>query len=431
MQGRDAVLRILRGLGWGLLGLVVLVLLAWTVSRMWPLPERQREQVRLLEDVRPLPGRNGFALLWTLPYDGLDRTQREAALALDVQRWQAGPRAGMADSALAADHPALVLAPQGRCGAAGVDCLAALRADPQGFSAAHAGHDELHARLDSLADFDRFDTPFRPLDTDWLMPFPRYSLLMDGSGAHALAYERGDIEGALAGSCRSVQLGRRLMRNGGTLLDSMMGAALVRTHVQLMADMLAEQPPEQVLPAACEGALQPLAAAEQSLCRAMQGEFAMNKGAIDSALRQRFSGLLLDREKTVGRIAENFGWACGPASRQALDADRPIRPAAVRRWDIGCLANVFGCSLSDIATPVYQEYAARSQDAAAWVRLLGAQRWLRQQPDAPAVALARLPARWRSPARTPVLSADGKRLQVLRYAPATKGEGGQMLSVPL
>lgn len=420
----------LRGLGWGLVILAVLVAMSWTLSRFWPLPQHQREQLRLLEDVRPPPGTNGFALLWTLPYDGLDMAQREAALAADVRRWQAGPAPGMADSLLAAEHRASRVDSQSYCRSSGADCLATVRADPQRFSSGHAGHDGLHARLDSLADFDHFETPFRPSGVDWLMPFPRYQVLMDGSGAHALAYVQGDIAGALAGSCRSVQVGRRLMRNGGTLLDSMIGAAIVRTNVQLLAGMLAELPPDQALPRDCAMALQPMDADEQSLCRAMQGEFAMNKAAVDSALRQRGTGLLLDREHTLGRIAMNFGWACGSGSMQALAADSPVTTEWSPSWDVGCLANPIGCTLSDIAGPAYADYAARSQDVAAMVRLLGAQRWLRQQPDAPAHALARLPSQWSSATRSPVLSADGRHLQVPRRASTQDGEDG-LLSVPL
>ena len=425
------MLRILRGLGWGLLGLVAVGVLAWTVSRLWPLPAAQREQVRLLEDVRPLQGKNDFALLWTLPFEGLDPAQREAALAEDVRRWQARTAPDMDISVLAADHPAVKVDNQGYCRSTGESCLARVRAETSRFRAAHAGHDGLHERLDALADGDRFDSPFTPDGASGLFPMPRYQTLMDGSGAHALAFVQGDVPAALAGSCRSVQLGRRLMRDGNTLIDSMIGAAMVRTNAQLLADMLAELPPDHALPPACEHALQPMAAAEQSLCRAMQGEFALNRSAIDSSLQERFSSLMLDRAKTLGRIATHFGWACGAGSTAALEADQPVATFVGEGWDIGCLANVVGCTLSDISGPAYQDYAARSQDTAAWLRLLGAQRWLRQQPEGPAQALARLPAQWRSATRTPVLSADGTRLQVPRRSRSLDAKADPMLSVPL
>ena len=68
--------------------------------------------------------------------------------------------------------------------------------------------------------------------------------------------------------------------------------------------------------------------------------------------------------------------------------------------------------------------------AAAMIRLLGAQRWLRQQAGPADEALARLPAQWRSDTRMPQLSADGRHLQVLRRGPAREGED-PYLSMPL
>lgn len=94
------------------------------------------------------------------------------------------------------------------------------------------------------------------------------------------------------------------------------------------------------------------------------------------------------------------------------------------------MANPLGCTLSAIAGPSYAPYAARSQDTAAMIRLLGAQRWLRLQPGPADEALARLPAQWRSDARTPEVSTDGRYLQLLRRGPAREGEGPH-LSMPL
>ncbi|HCR35153.1 MAG TPA: hypothetical protein DIV57_17495, partial [Stenotrophomonas sp.] len=223
-------------MGWALLGLLVLAVLLWAMSRFWPLAAAQREQVRLLEDVRQVPGRNGFALLWTLPFDGLGPAQREAALAEDARRWQARSTPDVIDSALAATQPAVQGDTQGYCRSTGESCLAKVRADTAQFRAAHAGHEGLHERLDALADAERFDSPFQADGATGLFPMPRYQMLMDGSGVHALAFVQGDVPAALAGSCRSVQLGRRLMRGGNTLIDSMIGAAMVRANVHLLAE---------------------------------------------------------------------------------------------------------------------------------------------------------------------------------------------------
>ncbi|MGV6484930.1 hypothetical protein ACTUVJ_003838 [Stenotrophomonas indicatrix] len=419
----------LRWLSWAMLGLMVMVVAAWLLSRYWPLSAAQREDRRLLEAVQPNEGRNGFALLWTLPFDGLDQAQREAALADDLQRWKASPSQASHASLLAARHAPLTLDRAGRCAVGPVGCLAQVRADPQRFAHAHAGHAGLHERLARMADYDRFDSPFQPFESE-LLPLPAYTPLLDGASAQALAYLQGDVAGAVEAGCRSVRFGRRMMRTGSTVVDSMMGAAVVRSHAALLGDMLVEQSPDYVLPASCEAALQPLDADEQSLCQAMQGEFAMNKAAIEASTQTAGGRLLLDRDHTLARIAGNFGWACHPAAVKALAADVPLLAPPPPRWDVGCVANPLGCTLSAIAGPSHAQYATRSQDAAAMIRLLGAQRWLRQQPGPPDEALARLPAQWRSDARMPQLSADGRHLQVLRRGPAREGEG-PYLSMPL
>ncbi|MBW8774511.1 MAG: hypothetical protein JF596_05465, partial [Stenotrophomonas sp.] len=112
-------------------------------------------------------------------------------------------------------------------------------------------------------------------------------------------------------------------------------------------------------------------------------------------------------------------------------ADRPLPVPAPPQHDFGCLSNIMGCVLTDIAHPVYPAYSSRTQDAAAMVRLIGAQRWLRQQAGDPVDALQRLPVQFRSPVRAPQLSADGRRLQVPRRSPSRSSDESPWLSVPL
>ncbi|WP_099496198.1 hypothetical protein [Stenotrophomonas maltophilia] len=425
------MLKILRGLGWALAGLLVLAIVVWCASRMWPVPESRLQAQQRLQARLPADGRNGFALLWTLAFDDLDPGQRDQALARDVQRWEADPRGKGARPQLAEDHVELRSRPSASCGPTASDCLAQVRADPQRFVDAHAGHQQLHARLDQLADADHFVSPFRPKGEGILVPMPTYGLVIDATSARALAYLQGDIDGALRGSCRGLQLGRRLVTGGSYLVESIIGASLVQANAQLLADMLVELPADQPLPAECEQAMKPMRAAEQSLCRAMQGEYAMSRAAIETSAQEFGGVLVLDRRSTLARVAGNLGWACGAAAMTALEADRPLPVPAPPQHDFGCLSNIMGCVLADIAGPAYPAYSSRPQDAAAMVRLIGAQRWLRQQAEDPVDALKRLPAQFRSQVRAPQLSADGRRLQVpRRSAPRSTGES-PWLSVPL
>lgn len=425
------MLKILRGLGWALAGLLVLAIVVWCASRMWPVPESRLQAQQRLQARLPADGRNGFALLWTLAFDDLDPGQRDQALARDVQRWEADPRGKGARPQLAEDHVELRSRPSASCGPTASDCLAQVRADPQRFVDAHAGHEQLHARLDQLADADHFVSPFRPKGEGILVPMPTYGLVIDATSARALAYVQGDIDGALRGSCRGLQLGRRLVTGGSYLVESIIGASLVQANAQLLADMLVELPADQPLPAECEQAMKPMRAAEQSLCRAMQGEYAMSRAAIETSAQEFGGVLVLDRRSTLARVAGNLGWACGAAAMTALEADRPLPVPAPPQHDFGCLSNIMGCVLADIAGPAYPAYSSRPQDAAAMVRLIGAQRWLRQQAEDPVDALKRLPAQFRSQVRAPQLSADGRRLQVpRRSAPRSTGES-PWLSVPM
>ncbi|HEL2960003.1 hypothetical protein ACQ5SB_02025 [Stenotrophomonas geniculata] len=426
------MLKILRGLGWTLGGLLVLAIVVWCASRMWPVPESRVLAQQRLEARLPATGRNGYALLWTLPFDGLDARQREQALAEDARRWAADPRGGsIGQTHLAASHAELHSRPGASCGPTASNCLAQVRADPQRFVDAHAGHQQLHTRLDQLAEADHFVSPFQPKGEGILVPLPTYGLVVDATSARALAYVQGDVEGALRGSCRGLQLGRRLVPGGSYLVESIVGASLVQANAQLLADMLVELPADHPLPVECEQAMQPMRADEQSLCRATQGEYAMSRAAIETSASEFGGVLVLDRSSTLARVAGNLGWACGATAMAALEADRPLPVQAPPQRDFGCLSNVMGCVLTDIAAPIYPAYSSRTQDAAAMLRLLGAQRWLRQQAGDPVDALQRLPAQFRSPVRTPRLSADGSRLQVPRRSPPRSNDESAWLSVPL
>lgn len=431
-HGRDAVLKILRALGWAGAALLVLVIVVWCASRLWPVPESRRQAQQRLEARLPASGHNGYALLWTIAFDDLDAGQREQALAEDLRRWKADPRGETgAQPRLTALHDGLRPRPGASCGPTAGNCLAQVRADPQRFIDAHAGHQQLHARLDQLADADHFASPFPPKGDGILVPLPTYGLVVDATSAHALAYVQGDIDGALRGSCQGLQLGRRLLPGSSYLVESILGASLVQANAQLLADMLVELPADYPLPAQCERAMQPMRADEQSLCRAMQGEYAMSRAAIETSAGEFGGVLVLDRSSTLARVAGNLGWACGAAATAALDADRPLPLPAPPQRDFGCLSNMLGCVLTEIAAPAYPAYASRTQDAAAMLRLLLAQRWLRQQPGDALEALQRLPAQLRSPTRAPQLSADGRRLQVPRRAPARSPDEAARLSVPL
>lgn len=415
------------------LGLVLLMAAVWGLSRVWPVPAAQRQALAALQPPPAPAGRDGFAQLWLLAHDGPGEEGRAALLAEDVARWQHGTpdqRAGVA--AGNGQLPRLDMPGGSRCGARGVGCLAQVRAAPERFAAAHHGHEGLHARVAGLAAYERFSTPFQPAAGDGVVPLPALLPLLDPAAAHALAFVRGDTGAALRGACEGILSGRRLVHGSDVLITSMAGAAMVETNARLLADMLAALPPTQALPAACDAALQPMSVAEQDICPALRGEFAISAPWQDASAVQRLAGwLVFDAERTRLRQAPYYAWACGARARQALAEDRPLPMPPPPGRDIACLANQQGCVLADIGSAAMQPYAARSQDAAAMLRLVAAQRWLRQQPGPADQALARLPAALRSATRVPALAADGQALQVPRRTQGLQAQAGPLLSVPL
>ncbi len=65
------------------------------------------------------------------------------------------------------------------------------------------------------------------------------------------------------------------MRSSDNLAITMIGAAMLRGNAQLFADMLAELPAQQSLPAHCAAAFAPATTQEISLCQALHGESRM------------------------------------------------------------------------------------------------------------------------------------------------------------
>ncbi|WP_148045955.1 hypothetical protein [Stenotrophomonas rhizophila] len=408
----------LKWVGISILSLGVAVVLLWAASRFWPLPVEQREAMRLLQAPLPTRGENGFTALWTLRYDGLEGAGGDAVMAQDVERWRTGsPGQRPVSSSAEGRFPATPLSAPAGCGRRGIGCLAAVRADPDGVEAAHAGHDALHQRVAALAGYGHFTSPFKRFDTDPMVPLPVFQPVLDPVSAHALAHVRGDSGTALAGACADILSGRRMTGQGDALITSMIGAAMVESNARLLADILVELPADTALPAICVAALAPMTADEQSLCTAMRGEFGLaGAGVRLTTGNPAAQYLLLDVPRTQARMAPRYAWACAASAELVATRDAPTPIPGPAQDRFACIANPLGCALSNITGPDMRQYAGRPQDAAAMLRLVAAQRWLRQQPTPASVALQRLPEALRSPTRTPVLSDDGHWLQVERRA---------------
>ncbi|MCC4619786.1 hypothetical protein LL965_06655 [Xanthomonas cassavae CFBP 4642] len=429
-----------------LLGVCILlaVLAAlYAVSQRWPIPDAQRQALaQLRQPLPPLRGANMFAALWSLSY-AVPEAQRETVLAQDVERLNRLPREVPFRSAVA-DYPRLPSWPStapALCSASAGGCLQHVREQPQAYADALATQAPMLSRMQALADYTDYRSPFRPRADMTLPELPRMPLSMTAS---ALDFVQGRTTQALSEVCTNAQVARVLLRSGDNLAVTMIGAAMLRGNAQLFADMLAELPARPPLPAQCAAAFAPAVMEEISLCNALHGEsrlvFSMLQDASvqdgDRDWLDRISPRLLDRERTQALLAPTFTWACSAPVQALLAQDQALPPGMVSTPDtatVACVANATGCLLVSAARPDYAKYQHTLQDTAAAMRTVAALLWLRDRPaDTRPLAqrLAELPPALRGQMRPLQADGDGKHLTIARYARREEGAGDDRWPVP-
>lgn len=414
----------LNGMKWvamTLLGLGALVLLVLLVSWLLPVPAAERAALAAM-DTAPrgqVPERNAFPALWLLPHDGIDPARMRALTAQDVRDFAqaigARPPQAWTTSVAEGRYPK-VTAAHGWCGRDSDSCLDEVRAHAQEVAQAHRGHDGLHARIRALGRNDHYRNLFA---SDVSMPFPPIQALMERLSLHALEHVRGNSTPALQGVCEDIGTGRMLMRSSDSLLLAMVGGAMASRNAALFTEILSELPADAPVPLRCQQALVVPTVAELDLCVPMRGEFAYQRSAT-ARLPDGHSRWLYDTEKTQARNAALLSRSCAAAVRQQIREDHRVALAAPPSvWSLQCAANAVGCMLQDIAGPAYDEYNWRMQDAGAQLRLAAAMLWLRGQPNdgkGAMATLARLPDPLHSAHRPLQPSADGRGVQVRRFA---------------
>lgn len=433
------MLKLLRWFVIAALLVLVTAVLVWLVSRWMPLPRVQQQALELMEQPARLPGANAFEMVWLLDFDDVPDAARPALIAEDGRRIAEAARTPADDAGGEDDwEPAITRAAQGRypevpdmavvCSWRGADCLPQVRAAPLALAQALQSQQGLLTRIAALSRYDRYQSPFV---ADAHAPLPRWGLLQRSSAAHALAHVQGHSDAALAGICNDARTGRMLMSHSDGLVPTVLGAGMVQGNVRLLAEVLAELPLDHALPEACKDVFTAAAPAELSMCTAMRGEFQMvSSGGPDP--RQPMAMLVWDARKYRAAMAQRLQGACLPASTQALAADQAQRwpvPPPQSLWRLECAANAMGCILADIASPAYDGYATRLQDAGASLRAAEALLWLRAHPQgSTAESLAAMPLRLRGQRRPLQLDADGQQLRVALYG---KPGSDDWLGLPL
>ena len=414
-----------------LLGLLALLALFLLASRFWPASAMQKQARAALEQPLDWPGANAWALLETLDHDGLDMAQRQALVDERVRRFTAWQQENARQRAAGENQqmnaPALggqaitwprsdVLCQSNQA----EQCLDKVRQAPEAVAAALAQRQPRLQRVAQLADYSHVRSPY-PGDVS--MPYLHTTgALFDSLSAHALAHVQGNSDQALAGLCRDMGSGRMLLTRSDSLINAMVGNAMLQGNGQLLGQVLAELPAGHALPSSCTAALVPLQSQDLGLCRAMRMDYAISGAAMADSYQYEMdtpgSSWLFNVDKSMDRIATVQGQGClAPMQQQLARDQRAVIDASVwSLWKMECPANAIGCILTSIAGPAYSDYVHRAQDTAAQQRLLATLVWLREQPalapDDIALQLQNLPADLVSAQRPITLSTDGRALQV-------------------
>ncbi len=388
--------RILRRIGYALVVLVIVlaVLFAWFRVR-GPSAEQRLALDSLQKDRRPAHGHNAFPLLWYMRYDVPD-ADIDARMPADIE--EVSKRLAAGDSGTIPFEPSAPKLPEPKfddpdlCQTRASDCLGHVTAQPELTRAALGKYARTLARAQAIeqADFLWSDFPadFRaPLD--FRFPVAQHLRL----SALALQFRDGDRAGALEGVCRNANAWRRLHGGTNSLIGNMISIVSTDGAIRLFAEMLAALPAGEPIPSACAEAFRPIEASDVDRCAEMAREFAIADNSMASSLRkahsvwERFvSWTLFDPEQTSASRAEGFASYCGDAAARRMLADKGVDPGSPLKPSrgVGCIENLLGCVLTQIAAPAYVDYDARVLDFLAHIRLGRTMIWLHEVPHTPA-----------------------------------------------
>ena len=373
------------GLGWGVLALLGLALLSWSVSRMrGPSPARQAALAQL-GSVPPLVGRNAFQTLWQLPH-AIPEEARAAVFAEDVRRWKALAAAPATGDAVPTLRPASVA--EGRYPPSlreedrdrfcprGSGCLTTVEADPAGHAELVARHAALLDRIESLSGDAGIRDPF---GYPAAMPLPELQYGRLPMTRYALAFVQGRRDEALDGTCTAIVTWRRLGANSDTLIERLVAAADVRaTYATLFVEMLARLPRDWPLPAACAAAFAPPTDREFTLCDAARGEFQYRRATLawqarrDRAADARAGDALpADEAPALADAAMSFARLCSPTFERRIRDDLPPLEdeglSGLLRLE--CVANPRACLLGGMVDATY-DYPLQIEDTHARLRFV-------------------------------------------------------------
>lgn len=392
--------RFFRGLVLAICLPMVVLVVAWGISRALGPSDGQARTLAAMRALPPLAGSDAFGTLWLLPYD-IPEAAQAAVLAEDIrlharqdrvqddEEGQDGLRTSSAEGRFPQSRPT----PEELdrfCGGYGGDCLAKVAADRAAYAVLLAKYAGLIERAEGLSRHDGLRHPWQAASGGVGFMAPPYHLSKLTATRRAFDFLEGRQADALAGTCRDVDTWRRLGAESDLLVSRMVGVAYADIHVGLVADMLARIPRDFPLPTECERAFAPPAGKELSMCQAMQGEVLWVERNVVSAFgeaRGRWARLqqtvLLSQEMSLADLAQVHAIHCEPDAIRQLGEDLPWRDTRpLPGWlRFQCIGNPLGCRMGSLAQPAYDNYVGRIQDSNARIRLVGMLLQLRADMD--------------------------------------------------
>lgn len=398
-------------------GLFYLLLVA--LELLPPSTSERAAAVALLQqpNQRAVGEHDGFARLWSWQHE-VPEAELQAVLAADSQQFQRHIDSG-ADGAPRFDarkpYRELGYDAQALCPPAPASCLEHVRAAPEASAAALTDQAPLLQRLQGMHQADHIRYGFTAAMDSPLPPLQGIAALT--ATANAQAFASGQVEDAVAASCRDLATWRRLRSRTDALVVDMVGIAIAAQHAQLLAEMLAELPPQQALPVDCELALAPPSAGELDQCDDWRGEYRLMQNAVRDHLPRsaasegsRLPGavvkLAVNERATLERLALPLAALCGAS----------IDPVAAGPGWMDWVFDPFGTQLGEIAQPDFGQYRARAEDFLQLLQGLRLARWLGTQAD-PAAAFAARPADYRGFDQGLQLADDGSAVLLHWRAP--------------
>lgn len=357
-------------------------------------------------EMPPVQGRDGSDAMWLLGYDipAADQAKRAAELrAYLTRRFGPGPGpVGATDprklwAAFAKDPEA----GEGTCHTRSRGCLDYVRQDMARVEATL----KTHARtLDATLAFEQFDGIRYGLLPSMQQDIPRVGQARRLVKTHlGWLFASGKQAEAVAKTCSDIASWRRLGSNADILVANAVGVAFVRDSLVLLAEMQAEMPIDQSLPATCAAAFAPVADLERSICasvsteyrglssnlfsdlEAEDAEFAKDPGKAENEDNRLINFLIrhvMDKENTDAMHASSIAQFCTDEGMRNIRSDVPtanwFRTDEICPW-LRTVGDPFGCWVADIGMGNnYMKYQDRRLDQVQMLGLMNTLQWLRK-----------------------------------------------------